>query len=145
MASATYPDEKYPHQLKVDIYNINDTAIPPPLSVAARPNSRKTTFLRLLTVVGLAVACTIAFIHGFPKGSMPTVEDGVYPNVVLKEPGGFTTMERNPAYLVEAQNGVVATENKRCSDMGVIALRKGGSAVDAAITATLCIGVVNSF
>ncbi|KAJ4473786.1 gamma-glutamyltranspeptidase [Lentinula aciculospora] len=54
-------------------------------------------------------------------------------------------MGRNPAYLVEAKNGVVATENERCSDMGVIALRKGGSAVDAAITATLCIGVVNSF
>ncbi|GAW09977.1 gamma-glutamyltranspeptidase [Lentinula edodes] len=146
MASATYSDEKYLHQLKVDIYNINDNAIPPPLSVAARPNNaQKKTFLKLLTVIGLAVACTIAFIHGFTKGSMPPMEDGFYPNVVLKEPGEFTTMERNPAYLVEAQNGVVATENKRCSDMGVIALRKGGSAVDAAITATLCIGVVNSF
>nr|AGB34166.1 gamma-glutamyl transpeptidase [Lentinula edodes] len=145
MASATYSDEKYPHQMKVNIYNINDNAITTPLSVAARPNARTKTFLRLLTVAGLAVACTIAFIHGFTKGSMPPMEDGFYPNVVLKEPGEFTTMERNPAYLVEAQNGVVATENKRCSDMGVIALRKGGSAVDAAITATLCIGVVNSF
>ncbi|KAJ3879818.1 gamma-glutamyltranspeptidase [Lentinula edodes] len=52
---------------------------------------------------------------------------------------------RNPAYLIEAQHGVVATENKRCSEMGVDILRKGGSAVDAAIAATLCIGVVNSF
>ncbi|KAJ3930031.1 MAG: gamma-glutamyltranspeptidase [Lentinula lateritia] len=145
MASATFLDEKYPHHLKVDIYNINDNAIPPPLSEAARPNARTKTSLRLLTVVGLAVACTIAFTYGVPKGSMPPMEDGFYPNVVLKEPGEFTTMERNPAYLVEARNGVVATENKRCSDMGVITLRKGGSAVDAAITATLCIGVVNSF
>lgn len=52
---------------------------------------------------------------------------------------------RNPAYLIQAEHGAVATENKRCSDIGVSMLKDGGNAVDAGISATLCIGVVNMF
>ncbi|KAH7923720.1 gamma-glutamyltranspeptidase [Leucogyrophana mollusca] len=52
---------------------------------------------------------------------------------------------RNPAYLIEAQHGAVATENLRCSDIGVEILQEGGNAVDAAISAALCVGVVNMF
>jgi len=52
---------------------------------------------------------------------------------------------RNPAYLIQAHNGAVASENKRCSDIGVDVLKDGGNAVDAAIAATLCTGVVNMF
>ena len=51
----------------------------------------------------------------------------------------------NSAYLVKATRGAVAAENKRCSDIGVSALKDGGNAVDAAIAATLCTGVVNMF
>ena len=51
----------------------------------------------------------------------------------------------NPAYLVKAIHGAVAAENKRCSDIGVSALKDGGNAVDAVIAATLCSGVVNMF
>lgn len=51
----------------------------------------------------------------------------------------------NPAYLIQAEHGAVAAENKRCSDIGVRVLRDGGNAVDAAISATFCAGVVNMF
>lgn len=56
-----------------------------------------------------------------------------------------TVARRNPAYLIEAEHGAVASENKRCSDIGVDVLKDGGNAVDAAISTTLCIGVVNMF
>lgn len=55
------------------------------------------------------------------------------------------TQTRNPAYLIEAEHGAVATENKRCSDIGVDVLKEGGNAVDAAISAVFCVGVVNMF
>ncbi|KAI8610783.1 gamma-glutamyltranspeptidase-domain-containing protein [Chytriomyces sp. MP71] len=47
--------------------------------------------------------------------------------------------------LVTARTGAVASENKLCSDIGVDALKQGGSSVDAAIATALCIGVTNSF
>lgn len=52
---------------------------------------------------------------------------------------------RNPAYLIEAKHGAVAAENKRCSDIGVDIMKEGGNAVDAAIGAAFCTGVVNMF
>ncbi len=52
---------------------------------------------------------------------------------------------RNPSYLIRVKHGAVAAENKRCSDIGVDVLKEGGNAVDAAIAATFCIGVVNMF
>ncbi|KAJ4485206.1 gamma-glutamyltranspeptidase [Lentinula aciculospora] len=137
MNNPTYIVEK--HTLEIDVYNLHDYTSPTPAIAAFW----KKTFLKFIAVVGLAVACTTAFVHIYAKPA-----DGVlYPRLVLKEPKGFAggPRERNPAYLIEAEKGVVATENKRCSDLGVFALRKGGSAVDAAITATLGIGVVNSF
>ncbi len=48
-------------------------------------------------------------------------------------------------HLVQGKNGAVATENKLCSDIGKKLLMEGGSAVDAAIGATLCIGTVNMY
>ena len=52
---------------------------------------------------------------------------------------------RNPAYLIEASHGAVASENEVCSRMGVDTMKAGGNAVDAAVTTTLCIGVANMF
>ncbi|KAH9839396.1 gamma-glutamyltranspeptidase [Rhodofomes roseus] len=52
---------------------------------------------------------------------------------------------RNKAYIVEATHGAVASENEICSDVGVGILKQGGNAVDAAVSTTLCIGVVNMF
>lgn len=52
---------------------------------------------------------------------------------------------RNPAYLIEAHYGAVASENHRCSIVGVNTLKQGGNAVDAAISSVFCLGVVDMF
>lgn len=45
--------------------------------------------------------------------------------------------------VVESDQGVVAADDGRCSEIGVSMLRKGGHAVDAAVATALCVGVVN--
>ena len=53
---------------------------------------------------------------------------------------------RNPAYEVKAYRGAVATENEACSSIGVSVMEElKGNAVDAAISAVFCLGVVNLF
>lgn len=46
--------------------------------------------------------------------------------------------------IVESDVGVVATDDARCSAIGVSLIKQGGHAVDAAVAAALCIGVVLS-
>lgn len=69
----------------------------------------------------------------------------VYRNSAVPPKQAVLGVARNPAYLILAHNGAVASENKRCSDIGVEVLKEGGNAVDAVIAATFCTGVVNMF
>ncbi|KAL4066312.1 gamma-glutamyltranspeptidase [Scleroderma yunnanense] len=55
------------------------------------------------------------------------------------------SLTQNPAYLITAKHGAVASENERCSRIGVDVMKDGGNAVEATISAALCIGVVNMF
>jgi len=55
------------------------------------------------------------------------------------------SLTRNPAHLISAKHGAVASENGRCSQIGVEVMKDGGNAVDAAISSAFCVGVVNMF
>ena len=47
---------------------------------------------------------------------------------------------------MRGENGAVASEEVTCSNLGLSILRdRNGTAVDAAVTTTLCIGVLNAF
>ncbi|KAJ3576028.1 hypothetical protein NP233_g698 [Leucocoprinus birnbaumii] len=65
-----------------------------------------------------------------------------YPDTTISSQEPIT---RSPAYLVKAYRGAVASENGICSGMGVDVLKRGGNAVDAAISTTFCTGVVHMF
>lgn len=74
------------------------------------------------------------------------VYDRPWPKGIHGSPSsGQIPFKRNPSFLIRARNGAVASENKRCSDIGVDVLKDGGNAVDAAIASAFCVGVVNMF
>ena len=52
-------------------------------------------------------------------------------------------IEVRGADSVESEQGVVAADDGRCSEIGILMLKKGGHAVDAAVATALCVGVVN--
>jgi gamma-glutamyltranspeptidase/glutathione hydrolase/leukotriene-C4 hydrolase len=64
---------------------------------------------------------------------------------LLKEFTGQTTPANGPILLIKARKGAVASQNKLCSEIGVDVLKGGGNAVDAAVSAVLCIGVVGMY
>jgi gamma-glutamyltranspeptidase/glutathione hydrolase/leukotriene-C4 hydrolase len=81
-----------------------------------------------------------------PVWTLPPVSSSQYvvPQVGLtNQPSG---LPRNPAFLTEAHTGAVAAEDETCSNLGLSILRDhNGTAVDAAVTTTLCIGLLNAF
>ncbi|KAL1563282.1 Gamma-glutamyltranspeptidase 3 [Salvia divinorum] len=52
-------------------------------------------------------------------------------------------LQTRNSYIVESQQAVVAADDGRCSEIGVMMLEKGGHAVDAAIATAICLGVVS--
>lgn len=90
-----------------------------------RRNSLRWKKCLLFVVVCIVVSAFLRFGHKFRRSTASSV--------------------RNAAHLIIAEHGAVASENKRCSDVGVEVMKDGGNAVDAAIGAAFCIGVVNMF
>ncbi|GAA98617.1 uncharacterized protein L969DRAFT_18069 [Mixia osmundae IAM 14324] len=50
-----------------------------------------------------------------------------------------------PSTPVSGKHGAIATEVAACSQIGLQALKDGGTAADAIIASSLCVGVINSF
>jgi len=83
------------------------------------------TFLALV-VVGVIVGAMLLDNSDHPTGPYPgPPHHSVPPTSTFSIPPNPypTGLPRNPAYLIKAANGAVATENKLCSDMGVDILK----------------------
>lgn len=135
-------DEKQPTPLKPYSRLPTNSAEHIPLPNVTPPRSQRR---RHAVLLGLLAFITLALFarHGCtPHSDAPAHPYYARPDVPLS---ASLSGPRNPAYLVEATRGAVATENGVCSQTGVDVLKDGGNAVDAAVASTLCIGVTNMF
>ncbi|KAN0062204.1 hypothetical protein ACQY0O_005385 [Thecaphora frezii] len=98
----------------------------------------RNTVLILVSVFAAAIVLSLVLKH-------ITNEFSDAPPSAPLPPGTDKRGRLNPAVLAKGSRGAVAAENVVCSTIGLDALKSGGSAVDAAVAATLCTGVLNMF
>ncbi|ORX34374.1 putative gamma-glutamyltranspeptidase 1 precursor [Kockovaella imperatae] len=103
---------------------------------------QSSTYLVIL-VTGIFLGLVASKMHREIKASrgngFPT--EAGYPKI--PPPSG---LPRPPAYLVNGTHGAVASEEVTCSNLGLSILKdKNGTAVDAAVTTALCVGLLNAF
>ncbi|EES02481.1 gamma-glutamyltranspeptidase 3 [Sorghum bicolor] len=100
-----------------------------------RSSSRPWTALAIAAAL-LALAGVVLLLS---SGGRP----GPGPGVVSRGPGPAGAAARQSPHEVESGVGAAAADDARCSEVGAAALRAGGHAVDAAVAAALCLGVVH--
>ncbi|XP_068660742.1 glutathione hydrolase 3-like [Aristolochia californica] len=97
---------------------------------------------KVITKAVLGAATTIAVLV-LVFYSQINASGGRWEGLLLKGRRGSEENKSRTGYVIEAEEGAVAAEDGRCSEIGVAALRAGGNAVDAAVATTLCLGVIN--
>ncbi|RPD59787.1 gamma-glutamyltranspeptidase [Lentinus tigrinus ALCF2SS1-6] len=104
----------------------------------ARSNASRSVYY-----VVLVAACTGYLLYGL--WSHPHLGSAFHSCLSGSSRTRVPSASKNPAYIIQATHGAVASENELCSEIGVDTMKAGGNAVDAAVSTTLCIGVVNMF
>ncbi|KAH7916515.1 gamma-glutamyltranspeptidase [Hygrophoropsis aurantiaca] len=97
-----------------------------------------------LSLAGLAALCALAVFlsQGYSYGQPRQIGNNSLSDFDFEASEDAAPRQPPP---ITAQSGAVASQNMRCSDIGVDIMKDGGNAVDAAIGAAFCIGVVNMF
>ncbi|SJX66047.1 related to gamma-glutamyltransferase [Sporisorium reilianum f. sp. reilianum] len=107
-----------------------------PPSRQSKPRSLWNSILVLLAIFTFAIATSIVL-----KNLLGEFDDSVGNDPGSTDPRG----RRHPAVLASGRKAGVATENEVCSKVGMDVLLEKGTAVDAAVASTLCVGVLNMF
>lgn len=144
MSTTTY--SALPHESED---GLEDALLPVPNTTPQSESASKLKWRRimnygLLAVLIMAVITVTSrsFLFRGPIHWSPhRIHHNHHPQVVQVHPEA----DRNPAYLIKAKHGAVASENIRCSRIGVDVMKDGGNAVDAMVASIFCTGVVNMF
>ncbi|CAO2199007.1 unnamed protein product [Urochloa humidicola] len=114
---------------------VSQSQDPPPRD---RRRSRPWSALAIAAAL-LAVAGILLLLNSSGSGDAGAVADA---RAKVAGAGGAPRM-RGGRHEVESGVGAAAADDARCSEVGAAALRAGGHAVDAAVAAALCLGVVH--
>ncbi|CDW97240.1 hypothetical protein, partial [Sporisorium scitamineum] len=134
-AAEPSPTERSPLLSLRRHHHANSYHLPPP-SRQSKPKSLCNSILVLLAIFTFAIITSIVL-----KNLLGEFDDNPTDDPSPTDPRG----RRHPAILASGRKAGVATENEVCSNVGMDVLLEKGTAVDAAVASTLCVGVLNMF